>query len=184
VLFDFGLAARWQLESAEEGGNQLTVVDEPARPLTGQTGSTRYMSPEVALSQPYSCQAEVFSFATILWQMAAHERPFRGMSVAEFEERVARGGERPPIPTRWPSPLKSLLRECWRTDAQARPHMGEVVRRLEACLQDAIPRRASGASTNVAEVRLTCHAGEATAASEGRQLRPAAKQWGSASDDS
>ena len=36
----------------------------------------RYMAPEVALSKPYSHRSEAFSFATILWEMAAHERPY------------------------------------------------------------------------------------------------------------
>jgi serine/threonine protein kinase len=71
VLFDFGLATRW--EHASEPANPeaaplreagAAAPDAP-RQLSGQTGSTRYMAPEVALSLPYNGRAEVFSFATV-----------------------------------------------------------------------------------------------------------------------
>ena len=148
VLLDFGLATRWStgIESSGGGegdeprkletnlGDSTSQGDEP-RKLTGQTGSTRYMSPEVALSQPYNGKAEVFSFATILWQMASHERPFRGFNVEEFEARVARGGERPSLPQHWPEGLRELLRDCWQAEPHRRPGFGAVVRRLEALLR-------------------------------------------------
>ena len=31
---------------------------------------------QVMLSQPYTHRAEVFSFATVLWEMGAHQRPY------------------------------------------------------------------------------------------------------------
>ena len=43
--------------------------DEPAdapRQLTGQTGSARYMAPEVARSRPYGTSAEVYSLCILL----------------------------------------------------------------------------------------------------------------------
>ena len=118
VLFDFGLAKVWE-------GRE----NEP-RKLTGQTGSTRYMSPEVALSQPYNAKADVFSYATILWQLLAHKRPFSGMDVTAFEQRVARGGERPPVNSGWTEDLKHLLAECWQAESAARPEFAQLVPRI------------------------------------------------------
>jgi len=66
--------------------------DEPAdapRQLTGQTGSARYMAPEVARSRPYGTSAEVYSFGILLWQLAAHERPFAGMDMRRHARQVA-----------------------------------------------------------------------------------------------
>ena len=134
VLLDFGLASRWQLDDGVVGGGPPERDDVP-RPLTGQTGSTRYMSPEVALSQPYSGKAEVFSFATILWQLVSHARPFRGFNVERFERRVARGGERPAVPRHWPDGLKELLHDCWEAEPTRRPTFSTVCRRLETLLQ-------------------------------------------------
>ena len=80
MLFDFGLAKLWQ-----------TSCDEPAdapRQLTGQTGSARYMAPEVARSRPYGTSAEVYSFGILLWQLASHERPFAGMDMQRHARQV------------------------------------------------------------------------------------------------
>ena len=77
ALFDFGLARLWRVSEADPDGNET-------RKLTGNTGSLRYMAPEVALAKPYSHKAEVFAFATVLWEMASHERPFADCDVDSF----------------------------------------------------------------------------------------------------
>ena len=87
VLFDFGLAKLWRIDGD----------DTQTRRLTGQTGSLRYMAPEVALSQPYNHKAEVFSFATCLWQMCSHEVPYNDCDVESFMERVRRHAPRPAV---------------------------------------------------------------------------------------
>ena len=51
VLFDFGLSKLWKSSCPQD--------DNEVRKLTGQTGSTRYMSPEVTLDRPYNDKAEV-----------------------------------------------------------------------------------------------------------------------------
>ena len=138
VLFDLGLATSWERHPATGGAGR---DDKPPRKLTGQTGSTRYMAPEVALSKPYSGSAEVFSFGLILWQLASHDRPFRGLSEADHTRRVAKGGERPPLPSSWPPALKQLLRDCWRAEPSERPDFSSVVHALEKLLQS---QQASG----------------------------------------
>ena len=82
ALFDFGLARLWRLSEADLDGNET-------RKLTGNTGSLRYMAPEVALSKPYSHKAEVFAFATVLWEMASHERPYSEYDVKGFYKCAA-----------------------------------------------------------------------------------------------
>ena len=62
ALFDFGLAKLVRIQSGVT-----------AHKLTGQTGATRYMAPEVSNSQPYGTSAELYSFAIILWQLVSHE---------------------------------------------------------------------------------------------------------------
>ena len=67
-LFDFGLCTcvrqRRSLNEAYE--------------LTGNTGSLRYMAPEVALRQPYTEKVDVYSFGIMVWQMARDRIPFKG----------------------------------------------------------------------------------------------------------
>jgi serine/threonine protein kinase len=97
------------------------------RQLTGNTGSLRYMAPEVALAKPYSHKAEVFSFGTLLWQIASHENPFADCDVSGFFRRVCTLHERPKIPKRFPPELAELLTRCWKTDQAERPEMAEVI---------------------------------------------------------
>ncbi|KOO31354.1 serine threonine-protein kinase ctr1, partial [Chrysochromulina tobinii] len=120
ALFDFGLARLWRVSEADPDGNET-------RKLTGNTGSLRYMAPEVALAKPYSHKAEVFAFATVLWEMASHERPFADCDVDSFYRRVCSEGQRPPIPQSFPPQLAALLTRCWSTDHAARPEMAEVI---------------------------------------------------------
>jgi serine/threonine protein kinase len=120
ALFDFGLARLWRVSEADPDGNET-------RKLTGNTGSLRYMAPEVALAKPYSHKAEVFSFGTLLWQIASHENPFADCDVSGFIRRVCTLHERPKIPKRFPPELAELLTRCWKTDQAERPEMAEVI---------------------------------------------------------
>ncbi|CAE7533552.1 HT1 [Symbiodinium microadriaticum] len=55
--------------------------------MTGNTGSLRYMAPEVALRKPYNEKADVYSFAILLWQMGRDKVPFKGLSRSEFMDK-------------------------------------------------------------------------------------------------
>jgi len=123
VLFDFGLASLWK--------HGDTSTDDKPRMLTGETGSLRYMAPEVAMSMPYSHRAEAFSFATILWEMAAHQRPYGQFhSEGPFKAALA-SGTVPDVNAKWPEELKSILADCWQLDEGARPEFHSTLPRLE-----------------------------------------------------
>ena len=89
------------------------------------------MAPEVANSKPYCPRAEVFSFATVTYEIASTKRPFVGLSPEVFRSAIG-SGFLPTIPSKWPAELQSLLSDCWSLDAQQRPEFHEVVPRLEA----------------------------------------------------
>ena len=124
VLFDFGLASLWS------DNNDAGVHDDAPRKLTGQTGSLRYMSPEVALSRPYNHKADVFSFATVIWELCAHRKPFEDLSPEVFMRAIA-NGHRPKIPKAWPTELRELLTSCWADAHAARPDCRAIVPTLE-----------------------------------------------------
>ena len=123
VLFDFGLASLWE----RRGGDQ----DDAPRDLTGETGSLRYMAPEVANSQPYNPRCEVFSFATVLYEITSHKRPFGGLSPNVFKKAIG-SGFLPTVPKKWPEELKALLADCWQMDPAKRPEFNQIVPRLDA----------------------------------------------------
>jgi serine/threonine protein kinase len=116
-IFDFGLAKELDLEKRSEEGTFK---------LTGDTGSLRYMAPEVALGKPYNETADVFSFSILLWQMSSLETPYEGYSVNSFSKKVIEGGVRPKIDDKWGSSICTLLRQCF-VDNPKRPFMSDVV---------------------------------------------------------
>ena len=68
-IFDFGLCTCVR--------KRVSSNDSEAYEMTGNTGSLRYMAPEVALQQPYDKRADVYSFGIIVWQMARGKLPFK-----------------------------------------------------------------------------------------------------------
>jgi len=118
VLVDFGLAKVWSV---------LDEEDSP-RSLTGETGSLRYMAPEVALSQPYGYKSEVYGFALLFWQMLANARPYEGITPSTFVPKVCREGLRPRLDPAWPEQLRTLLGRCWDADQALRPCSGQLLK--------------------------------------------------------
>mmetsp|Transcript_14430 Transcript_14430/g.15869 ORF Transcript_14430/g.15869 Transcript_14430/m.15869 type:complete len:474 (-) Transcript_14430:186-1607(-) len=113
-LFDFGLAK--ELHPRKE-------VEKGEYNLSGNTGSRRYMSPEVALHRPYGKPVDVYGFGLLLWQSITLQVPYEGMGKDEHQEMVILGDERPPLSRYWSSPLKLCMRRSWEHHAAYRPSM-------------------------------------------------------------
>jgi serine/threonine protein kinase len=123
-LIDFGLARI--VENAS--------VSNEVYKMSGETGSLRYMAPEVADCQPYNQKADVYSFGVMLWELVAFKKPYDGMNREEFYTRVVHGGERPPINKKWPEDLTELIKSCWDADMINRPNFADIVEILDSML--------------------------------------------------
>lgn len=142
-LIDFGLAKL--LENADPSSEEMYS-------MSGETGSLRYMAPEVAEALPYNHKADVYSFGMILWELNAGKKPFVGLNREMFYERVVHGGERPSLNKKWPPELCQLISECWDAEIENRPNFGNIVQRLDGLLlkekeggsKKSISRRISG----------------------------------------
>lgn len=110
-VFDFGLS--------KEIHESMAVGDGTFK-LTGYTGSIRYMAPEIAREEPYNMSCDVYSFALLLWQCLALEKPFSNYGISDIKTRVHRGESRPRVDDSWPVPLKLVLKKCWATDWKER----------------------------------------------------------------
>lgn len=123
-IFDFGLAK--EIMSEEMVGNDLYQ-------MSGNTGSLRYMAPEVAKGEPYNHLVDVFSFGILLWQMCSLEVPFSSYNVQKHAQHVVRNGERPHLEIKkWSKELCALMKMCWTADIKSRPHFGQVGSLLRA----------------------------------------------------
>lgn len=129
---DFGVAAEhfgFDAEggrSMEESSGTLPVLN-----LTGETGTYRWMAPEVIRHEPYSSKADVYSFAIILWQLLTHDEPFVDLEAVDAANLVANNNLRPPFPEGAPTKLIDLIKANWSDDASARWKFDRIAERLE-----------------------------------------------------
>jgi len=158
-LFDFGLCTCVNRR----------VAGTDAYALTGNTGSLRYMAPEVALRKPYTEKVDVYSFGVMIWQMAKDRVPFKGMNKAEFNDKVVVRNERPKIDKSWPKGFSNLLTTCWNPNPSLRPSFHQILKELNALSEDANHFKSAAS--------LTSPVGPAKAKATGR---PAAVSSGNA----
>ena len=121
-LFDFGLCTLV---------NTRTNASDKYE-MTGNTGSLRYMAPEVALQIPYTEKCDVYSYGIMLWQMARDRVPFHGFNKADFMKSVVEGGLRPKLDRSWPTAFCNLVVRCWDRDPLKRPSFKAIVAELDA----------------------------------------------------
>ncbi len=121
-LFDFGLA---------RVVTRRNIIND-RYDMTGETGSMRYMAPEVVESLPYNEKVDVYAFGLLMWEMLQTTQVFIGMSVREFYTRVINEGARPPLEDSWPEELRRLISNCWHHDADRRPPFSNIIRNLHA----------------------------------------------------
>jgi serine/threonine protein kinase len=127
-LFDFGLAKELDPSLQSEGCTEMYE-------LSGNTGSLRYMAPEVARSDPYNLSADVYGFGLLLWQICSLDLPYDGMNRQDHSELVVYGNERPAVDSSWSTPLRILMKRSWEQDPFIRPAMDSIYKilRREIC---------------------------------------------------
>lgn len=130
-LFDFGLCTRIPR------GPLSHQPQLPRYKLTGQTGSVRYMAPEVALDQPYNQKVDVFGFSLVIWEILHRRKPFSTMNVETHRRAVCIDGARPPIDRALPHGMSMLLQECWSASPDLRPNFADITGRLQVMLRSA-----------------------------------------------
>ena len=127
-LFDFGLC---RLAKKRTSPNEVYE-------MTGNTGSLRYMAPEVVLGKPYTEKVDVYSFAMIMWTLARNKSPFKGFDRTQHRTRVVVEGERPKMDSDWPVDFINLLEVCWHQDSFERPTFEQITAKLEKMIDSYI----------------------------------------------
>eukprot|EP01091_Cochliopodium_minus_P017693 TRINITY_DN6997_c0_g1_i1.p1 TRINITY_DN6997_c0_g1~~TRINITY_DN6997_c0_g1_i1.p1 ORF type:complete len:570 (-),score=212.55 TRINITY_DN6997_c0_g1_i1:52-1683(-) len=97
--------------------------------ITRPVGALPYVAPEVYLTNSYSIQSDVYSFAIILWEMITESNPKGYMKAKEMAERVAKEDYRPPFPQIEEPPLSpyhipelfGIIKRAWSKDFKDRP---------------------------------------------------------------
>ena len=116
------------------------------------TGTPLWMAPEVSLCEHYDSKADVYSFGIVLYEVCKRDLPYRGrkdVNAIGLAVEVALDGLRPTIEEEWHEGIKSLLRDCYKKEASARPTCAQAEARLKLVIED-LGKNGGGAKGKVA----------------------------------
>jgi len=115
AIADFGLARYQKLDSN----------------MTAETGSYRWMAPEVIRHEKYDYRCDVYSYAILGWELLTYSIPYSNQMPVEAAFAVAKKGSRPPLPSDTPETVRRLLEACWEQDATLRPSFATICAGLQ-----------------------------------------------------
>jgi serine/threonine protein kinase len=122
--------------------------------MTAETGTYRWMAPELVMHARYDHRADVYSFAIVLWELCTGEVPFGELSSIQAAALVAEGG-RPTLRPDMPAALAEMMVACWAAEPAQRPEFAALARRLTLlrCAEEASSSSGSEAAALEGSVR-------------------------------
>ena len=136
-LFDFGLARVVGNKRVPPGtipGKALDD-DDAKYQMTENTGTKRYMAPEIALGEQYGLKVDVYSLAIVFHEVLSLLKPFANVPPTTFTSTVSIKNYRPSIEACWPDGIKHIMNRMWDGKSANRPPSREIVAVLESLLR-------------------------------------------------
>jgi len=129
-------------------------------PMTAETGTYRWMAPEVVRHAPYGLPCDVYSFGMLFYECLTLEVPFAGLSPVEAAFAATKHHRRPVLPSNVDARVVALVEAAWHEAPSARPTFAALLDVLDELGRDAQSRNNSfdGASSSPAASRPAANA--------------------------
>ena len=153
-LLDFGLAKLTETTFAagvdsEAGTATITARDGVQTEEGTILGTVAYMSPEQAEGKKVDARSDIFSFGSVLYEMATGRRPFEGGNKISTLSAIL-NKEPPPlaeVAPAVPAELEKIISRCLRKDLDRRAqHADDIKVALEELREDSTSGKPSRAS--------------------------------------
>ena len=141
---DFGLSRTLAVR------NDLPVDMTQSFKLTGETGSYRYMAPEVFRHEMYGPPVDVYAMSMIAYQMFTWSVPFDGTPPVEAARNAALSNFRPTcnkgqFASDVSDAMPKMLERMWSPESHSRPSTLQIVEELELMIDNLGPAPDKGA---------------------------------------
>lgn len=128
-----GAPRRRVVKIADFGLSRYHDLEHGVNSMTGNTGSLRWMAPEVMACKKYNEKVDVYSFAMVVWEMFALEIPYKELNVIQVALAVGRG-TRPKLPSSCSPAVAKVINRCWSGHHEDRLSFEDIVKECRAII--------------------------------------------------
>jgi len=150
-IADFGLSKT--MPTREIKGDLHSTSDKYK--MTGETGTYRYMAPEVFRHEPYDTKVDVYAFSMCLFELFEGRPPFQAIDGISAAKAASFNHHRPVMTAMDKTgdtvrmEIKALIESMWAPDPADRPTFQAIVNKLQVLLKQTPPEAAAAPCCNI-----------------------------------